>query len=183
MNVVQKKSGPLRAVQEPRINVGSGSLQLLELELAGQSYGIPVRDVQEVVPMVELVGSPDLPAVIAGFLNLEGKMIPVLRLDRMLRQADRPTGIYTPLIILRTQGGRLALIADRVSRIRTVAEEEVLPLPENHSFNDCVVGMVTSSERVLLVLMPARLLLQKEQKCVTELQNREHERLLAMGGA
>jgi chemotaxis signal transduction protein len=65
--------------------------QILELELAGQLYGIPLREVQEIVPMAQLSGPPDLPAILAGFLNLEGEAIPVVRLDRMLRLPGQPT--------------------------------------------------------------------------------------------
>lgn len=155
--------------------------QILELEVAGQLYGIPVREVQEIVPMAQLSGPPDLPALLAGFLNLEGEAIPVLRLDRMLRLPGQPAGLYTPLIVLRGLDSRLALMAQRVHRIRTVAEETVLPLPESHTFNDCVDGMVTEGDRVLLLLSPARLLLEKEQQCLAELQDREQARLREMG--
>jgi chemotaxis signal transduction protein len=74
-------------------------------------------------------------------------------------------------------------MADRVNCIRSVSEEAVLPLPGNHSFNDCVVGMVTEGERVLLVLEPERLLLEKEQFCLVELQDREQVRLCSLGEA
>lgn len=181
MSVVKYNAPRLAA--EPRVKAGRRALQFLELELAGQLYGLPLRAVQEVVAMAQLSGPPDLPAVIAGFLNLEGEAIPVLRLDRMLRLAERPAGMYTPLIVLRGQEGRLALMAERVNRIRAVAEEAVLPLPASHTFNDCVEGMVTEGARIMLVLAPARLLLEKEQQCLAELQDREQERLQAMGEA
>jgi purine-binding chemotaxis protein CheW len=183
MNVVKHNPALPRSAAEPRVKASRRALQFLELELARQLYGIPLREVQEVVLMAQLSGPPDLPAVIAGFLNLEGEAIPVLRLDRMLRLAERPAGMYTPLIVLRGLDGRLALMVERVNRIRAVAEEAVLPLPENHTFNDCVEGMVTEGERVLLLLAPARLLLEKEQQCLAELLDREQERLLAMGEA
>jgi purine-binding chemotaxis protein CheW len=180
MSVVKNKPVPARLAAAPPIKAGRRALQFLEFELAEQLYGIPVRDVQEVVAMAQLSGPPDLPAVIAGFLNLEGEAIPVLRLDRMLRLAERPAGMYTPLIVLRAREGRLALMAERVNRIGAVAEAAVLPLPEGHTFNDCVEGMVTEGARVLLVLSSARLLLEKEQQCLAELQDREQERLHAM---
>jgi purine-binding chemotaxis protein CheW len=183
MNVIKNNPVLPRPAAEPRVKAARRTLQFLELELAGQLYGIPLRDVQEVVAMAQLAGPPDLPAVIAGFLNLEGEAIPVLRLDRMLRLAERPPGMYTPLIVLRARDGRLALMAERVNRIRAVAEDAVLPLPESHTFNDCVEGMVTEGERVLLILAPARLLLEKEQQCLAELQDREQQRLHAMGEA
>ncbi len=153
--------------------------RFLEIELAGQLYGIPLAQVQEVVAMARLSGPPDLPAVLAGFLNFEGIAIPVLRLDRLFRLPEQPPGLYTPLILLRGLDSGLALMVEGVRRIRVVAAQAVLPLPENHSFNDCVDGMVTDDDRVLLLLAPARLLLEKEQQCLAEWQDREQSRLRA----
>jgi len=182
MSVVQYNLTLPRQLPAPA-KVGRRARQFLELELAGQLYGIPLLEVQELVPMATLSGPPDLPAVLAGFLNLAGEAIPVLRLDRMLRLPEKAAGLYTPLIVLRGLDGRLALMAERVNRIRAVADEAVLPLPESHTFNDCVEGMVTEGDRVLLLLSPGRLLLEKEQQCLAELQDREQVRLREMGEA
>src|ERR1043166_2132624 len=82
-----------------------GLRRLLEIELGGQRYGIPLEHVQEIVPMAALV-PPDLPSVLAGMLNLGGTIYPVLRLDRLMHVADRAGGLYTPLIVLRGRAGR-----------------------------------------------------------------------------
>src|SRR2546430_1402290 len=93
-----------------------GQRQLLEIELAGQRYGIPLEQVQEVVAMAALAMPPDLPAVVAGLLNLEGTLYPVLRLDRLMRAPERPASLYTPIVVLRGLEGRLALLAERANR-------------------------------------------------------------------
>ena len=174
MTIVQN-----RPLHRPAVSTGRAPVrrQFLECELAGQLYGIPLGQVQEIVPMARLSGPADLPAVLAGFLNLAGTAVPVLRLDRLFRLPEQPAGLYTPLVILRGLDARLALMADRVCRIRAVAEAAVLPLPDNHSFNDCVTAMVTEGDRVLLLLAPDRLLLEKEQQCLAEWQDREQKRL------
>jgi purine-binding chemotaxis protein CheW len=155
---------------------------LLVFFLAGQAYGLPLRDVQEVLPMAQLTRPHDLPAALAGFLNLGGAAVPVLRLGRLFGLTERPPGLYTPLIVLRSPDTRLVLMADQVSGIVAVSDEEVITVPEDHSFNDCVVGMATIEGRVVLLLSPERLLLDKEQQCLAELQDREQARLREMEG-
>jgi purine-binding chemotaxis protein CheW len=177
MTAIQNRPAPPRTLARARTPVAR---QLLEIEMAGQLYGIPLVHVQEVVLMATLSGPPDLPRLLAGFLNLEGMAVPVLRLDRLFGLTEQPTGPYTPLVVLRGLGGPLALLAERVTRIRSVAETAVLLLPDNHVFNDCVEAMVTEDERVLLLLAPERLLLEKEQQCLAELQDREQTRLRAL---
>ena len=150
---------------------------LLMFHLAGQADGIPRQNVQDVVPMARLSRPPSLPAVLTGFLNLAGTAIPVLRLDRLFATAELPAGLYTPLIVLRHPDSQLALLVERVSRIITVTADKLLPLPDNHSFNDCVEGMATVDDHVMLLLSPERLLLEKEQQCLAEFQDREQTRL------
>jgi purine-binding chemotaxis protein CheW len=150
---------------------------LLVLHLAGQAYGIPLKEVREVVPLPHLFRPPSLPAVLAGFLNLAGTAIPVLRLGHLFGLPDQPPGLHTPLVVLRHPDTHLALMVDRVTRILAVSADAILPLPENHSFNDCVEGMVTDADHVVLLLSPERILLEKEQQCLAEFQDREQARL------
>lgn len=161
---------------------GRGQHTLLLFHLAGQSYGIPLRDVQEVVPMARLSHPPSMPAVLAGFLNLGGIAIPVLRLDRLFGLQEQSVGLYTPLIVLRDAESRLALMVEKVSRIVSVPADELVPVPENHSFNDCVEEMATFADHVVLLLSTGRILLEKEQQCLAEFQDREQTRLREMEG-
>jgi purine-binding chemotaxis protein CheW len=145
--------------------------------LAGQAYALPLREVQEVVPLASLSQPPGLPSVLAGFLNLAGTAVPVVRLDRLFGLPDQSTGLYTPLLILRHVDPPIALLVDRVSEILAIAAETILPLRENHSFNDCAEGVVTVGEQVILLLSAQRILLDKEQQCLAEFQDREQARL------
>jgi purine-binding chemotaxis protein CheW len=145
--------------------------------LAEQAYALPLRAVQEVVPLASLSQPPGLPSVLAGFLNLGGTAVAVVRLDRLFGLPDQPVGLYTPLLILRQVDPPIALLVDRVSEILTIPQEAILPLRENHSFNDCAEGVATVGARVILLLSAQRILLDKEQQCLAEFQDREQARL------
>ncbi len=177
---IRQSNESVRAI--PAQSVRERRRSLLVFSLAGQAYGLPLRDVQEVLPMARLTRPPDLPAVLAGFLNLRGTAVPVLRLGRLFGLPEQPSGLYTPLIVLRSPDTPLVLLADQLSGIVAVSDAAVVAVPEDHSFNDCVVGMATVDGRVVLLLSPARLLLDKEQQCLAELQDREQARLREMEG-
>jgi purine-binding chemotaxis protein CheW len=153
---------------------------LLLFHLGGQAYGLPLEDVLEIVPLAELSRPPGLPALLAGFLNLGGKALPVLRLDRLFGLPELVPGLYTPLVILRSTSHPLALLVETVSRIVTISADAVVPVPAGESFNDCALGMVTLDGHVVLLLSAERLLLDKEQQCLAELQDREQARLRAL---
>jgi purine-binding chemotaxis protein CheW len=164
------RGAPARAAAE-------APLALVVFHLGGQDYGLPLAEVAEVVPMALLSGPPGLPRVLAGFLNLAGTAVPVLRLDRLFGLPDLVPGLYTPLLVLRNPDGPLALMAEKVSRIVSVPVGAVLPVRANHTFNDCAEGMVLVDGRVVLLLSAGRLLLEKEQQCLAEFQDREQARL------
>src|SRR5687768_5370192 len=87
---------------------------LMVFHLAGQAYGIRLSEVQEIVPLGLLSQPPGLPSMLAGFLNLGGTAIPVVRLDRLFDLPELTPGLYTPLIVLRNPDYRVALIVERV---------------------------------------------------------------------
>lgn len=151
--------------------------KLLVFDLAGQAYALPLEEIQEVLFMAMLSQPPGVPATVAGVLNLGGDAVPVLRLDRLFGLPEQAPGLYTPLLLLRHGDPRLALLVEAVRETLTVAGADILPIPADHSFNDCADGMITHGDRVILLLSAERLLLEKEHQHLAELQDREQSRL------
>jgi len=95
-----KAMQPARREQAPRVAPGfipgagrpAGPLSLLVFHLSGQAYGLPLAEVAEVVPMALLSRAPGLPPLLAGFLNLAGTAVPVLRTDRLFGLPDLTPG-------------------------------------------------------------------------------------------
>ena len=87
---------------------------------------VRLETVVEIVPMATLICPPNRPALIEGFLNLAGSAIPVVRLDRLFGFAERAVELHTPLLIIRSKAGPLALWIDRVFDVRTAAESATL---------------------------------------------------------
>jgi purine-binding chemotaxis protein CheW len=140
-------------------------------------------EIREIVFLAELSRPPGLPAVVEGVLNLGGDVVPVLRLDRLLGLPEMTPALYTPLLVLRDAEPPVALMVETVRNVVAVAGGSILPVPSDHSFNDCVEGMVTLTSHagdragVILLLSAERLLLEKEQQHLAELQDREQARL------
>ena len=90
---LNERTGHARGV---RPGAATAPRDVLVFRLADQQYGIPVGEVQEIVPMARLVRSASLPAVIDGFLNLAGRAVAVVPLRRLLGLPDRPAGVAHP---------------------------------------------------------------------------------------
>jgi purine-binding chemotaxis protein CheW len=155
---------------------------LLVFRLAGRLAALPLEDVEKIAPMAQLARPPGLPSPLEGLLNLAGRSVPVLRLDRLLQLPEQAPGLYSMLIVLkRISDGRIAVLVDRVSEILVVPESAVLPVGEQDSFNACVEGVVSLRGEMTHLLSPAHILLEKERKALSEFQTMAQQRLQDWG--
>src|SRR5258708_4946310 len=110
---------------------------LLVFHLSGIDCAFPLEGVQEIVPMAQLSSPPGLPSLLAGFLNLRGTAIPILRMDRLFDLTEQPPGLYTPIIILRVGERPMGILVGGVRQIASVTPSSFVSLPATQIFNDC----------------------------------------------
>lgn len=132
--------------------------------------------------MAALARSPGQPAVLEGFLNLRGVVVPVLRMDRLFDLPPFEPGLNTPLIILRGEPCPAAVMAEAVVEIASPPADDYSPVGGNSSFNDCCQAQVRAGGRNLNLLLPQRLLLEKERRSVAEFQARSQHILDRLEG-
>lgn len=111
--------------------------------------------------------------MLAGLLNLRGQTVPVLRLDRMFDLPVQQAGLYSLLVILRSEIGRsaagpVAILADRASEVIRVEDDAWLPVSLDDTFNACTEWAVRIRDTAVPVLSPGRLLLEKEKQILAD---------------
>jgi purine-binding chemotaxis protein CheW len=150
---------------------------LLVFDISGKFCGLPVEDLLEIVPMSSLSRPPSMPGILEGFLNLRGTAVPVVSLSRMFRLQEKPLELYTPIIVVRERYCPLAFLVDRITQILSLSVEEAVPLRKDHSFNDCAEAQIATTEHVVYILSPERLLIEEQKQCLNEFQAMEQQRL------
>jgi len=106
-------------------------------------YAIPLRQVAEVVPAVNVHGLPDAPSIVEGVVNVRGEILPVLSLRARMGHAPCDVRSTEYFILVRTQSRRVILRSDTTPEIMTLASMPdmggepvdralagVLPLPD-----------------------------------------------------
>ncbi|MHB2015782.1 MAG: chemotaxis protein CheW [Candidatus Xenobia bacterium] len=156
------------------------SRPMMVFELASQRYALLCTAVQEILFMAELSRPATRPPLLEGFLTLDGQAVPVLNLRRLLQQPAVEPGLYTPLIVVRTDRGLLALLVDRIATQTQIPDEACRPAEALHSINCCVQAHVDGPEGTISLLDVGRLLLEQERRCIADLQEMEQERLRAL---
>ncbi len=155
----------------------SSHRKLLVFQIGEHLCGLPVEQVREVLPPALLARPPGLVLLLEGFLNLRGTAVPILRTRRLFALPATTPGLYTPLVLLNNGGFPLALLVDKVLQIASIPEQAILPIRDKSCFNDCAQAEVALEALLIHVLSPERLLLEKERRCLVELQAIEQRRL------
>jgi purine-binding chemotaxis protein CheW len=145
-----------------------------------QSYALPIERVEEILPLAEVAHVPNAPSFLNGFLDIGGEPVAVISLSGLLGIERREPELYTPLILLKSASPRIAMEVDEVLQIVELDEQDLRPIIEDCSFNDCAASSVRVDDKTLLVLSPQKLLLEEEQKRIAELTAMELRRLEAL---
>lgn len=107
--------------------------QLVVFGLDEQRYALPLSCVVQIVRMVEITPLPEAPPIILGVVNFHGTIIPVFDLRKRFHLPDREPNLRDHLIIARTTGHLVALVADTALGVTacrgqgTTPSEEILP--------------------------------------------------------
>jgi purine-binding chemotaxis protein CheW len=137
---------------------------LLIFHSSGLDCAFPLESVREIVPMATLSVPPGLPSGLAGFLDLRGTAIPIIRLDRLFDLPEQLPGLHTPMIVLRGVLGPIGILADSVRSIVPVDSSQLLEIPEERTFQGCATGAMQLDGDLIHLLSPAALLEANEAR-------------------
>ena len=160
----------------------------LVFTVAGARLALRVKDVLEVLPSVALTQAPEAPQVVAGFLSLDSQLVPVVRLEQLLKLDPAAGGSWNPdgnlsnrIVIARVSNGLLGWISAESTDLIRFDPFELVRLPPGHILNDCAEYVIarTPPEPSIVLLEPDRLLLEKERVCMEEIRERMRERVNA----
>lgn len=161
-------------------------LSALSFSLSRVRLGLEVRYVREVLPCVRLVRPPEMPGMLRGFLNLEGQLIPVLRLEQLLQLAlndpnwNPEKQTQSRIIVAEMEGQRLAWLVDEGVELLRFEQGETVRLPRDHTLNNCASQVIPRPppEMSIVLLDPGKLLFESERTRLAQLQSREQDRLV-----
>lgn len=124
-------------------------------ELAGTTYGVPSRAVQQ-MEMIEdnITPVPNAPPAVEGVIFSRGQVIPAVNLRARFGFATRPHDLRTRLIVIHTDTRTVGLIVDSAREFITIPETAIQPPHETISGlkGKYLEGIATLGERIILLL-------------------------------
>jgi purine-binding chemotaxis protein CheW len=118
--------------------------------------------------MARLSVPPGLPSGLAGFLDLRGTAVPIVRLDRLFNLPEQQPGLHTPMIVLRGVLGPVGILVNSVRGIVQSPSALFLDLPEERTFQGCSAGAIQLDGDLIHVLSPDALLQANEIRMLAD---------------
>ncbi len=148
---------PAREKKEPaRID----EEQVIVLDVADESYGMPVQRVREIIRVPPITRVPNGPAFLEGVINLRGQVIPVLDLRKHLGVQATEHTRRSRVVVGELGDYTVGMVVDAVSQVVMVPASNVEPPPSlvASAENGQVRGVARLGDRLVLLLDPDRVL-------------------------
>lgn len=138
--------------------------QVVVLELAGESYGVEISKVQEIIRMQPITRVPNGPACIEGVINLRGRVIPVLDLRKRFGLEAGETTRRSRIVVAELGEHTVGMVVDAVSEVLLVPADAVEPPSSLVTTTDSAFlrGVAKLDDRLVLLLDLSRLLTRDE---------------------
>jgi purine-binding chemotaxis protein CheW len=145
----------MRVDQTNQTSQANRSEPFILFELAGTTYGVPSRAVQQ-MEMIEdnITPVPNAPPAVEGIIFSRGQVIPAVNLRTRFGFATRPHDLRTRLIVIHTDTRTVGLIVDSAREFITIPETAIQPPHETISGlkGKYLDGIATLGERIILLL-------------------------------
>lgn len=134
--------------------------EFVTFTIAGQLFGIPVLQIQDVLSSYQITPIPLAPPEIVGSLNLRGRVVTAIDVRLRLGLAARPKEAESMSIVAENQGELYSLMVDSVGEVLALSQsayERNLPTLDAkfRTFSD---GIYRLDKQLLVVLDVNRLL-------------------------
>ena len=120
----------------------------LTFTLQGESYGIDVLKVREIIRVTTITAVPQMPAYVRGVINLRGKIIPVMDLRLRFGFADTAGTDQTCIIVVQVKladgkATQMGLVVDGVEEVVNLAPGDIEGTPDfgGKISTDYIIGM------------------------------------------
>jgi purine-binding chemotaxis protein CheW len=128
--------------------------------LGDQEFTVPTVAVQEVIRAVPASKLPTAPPMVAGVINLRGKITPLVHLRDLLEVGSPRLGEDKFIIVCRRQGLQLGMIIERVHTMYRVQQSDIDWGIEVHlGINvDYVAGLLKLREQLVGIVSVDRII-------------------------
>lgn len=141
--------------------------------LAGRQFGLPLRDVREVLSTQAATPIPLAPRAVVGSFNLRGRIVTLVDMRRRLGMPPRAGGAGGVTVVVERDQDLFGLAVDAAGDVMALAAEDLerAPAAVDHRTRDCVGAFYRHAGQPLALLDIDRLLNQSHTQKGTKAEH------------
>ena len=132
--------------------------KLLIFTLSGLSCALPLADIERILRAVEISPVPRAPEIIMGLVNIQGQIIPVLDLRKLLHLPNAEVGLNDQFIIARSESRPVAILVDSVLGLSELDATEIVPPDRLYPGIEFLEGVAGLQDGIIYIYDLAKLL-------------------------
>jgi purine-binding chemotaxis protein CheW len=125
--------------------------QIVVFTLDDQLFALPLHSVLQVIHAIEIRHLPNSPEIIAGIINVKGKIIPVIDLRKRFGFKSREIDPDDRFLIVHTGKREAALMADTVAGVQQLDPGQSVAAAESAPFAGFLRGVAKVEEQLILI--------------------------------
>lgn len=130
-------------------------LQLVVFQLDEEEFGLDIMQVQEIIRIPDITRIPHSPDYVKGVINLRGKIITVVNLDKRFGMRQKEHDENSRIIVAEVDENVVGMVVDSVSEVMRLATSSVESVPDiiSSKINANYLKGVGKLENRMLILL------------------------------
>lgn len=144
------------------------TMQILTFVLGGETFGIPIEQVREIIEFGGLTPVPTMPSYLRGVISLRGAVVPVVDVQVRFGRLETAIARRTCVVIVEVRHGGaerlLGILVDAVNEVLTIERGRLEPRPSMGGGlrSEFVKGILNLDDRLVVALDIDRVLSDEE---------------------
>jgi purine-binding chemotaxis protein CheW len=145
-------------------NTDDPMLQWVTFRLEGETYGINVMQVQEVLRYTEIAPVPGAPAYVLGIINLRGNVVTVIDTRHRFGIPSAEVTDQTRIVIIEAESHVVGILVDAVAEVVYLRQSEIETAPNvgNEESAKFIQGVCNKNNQLLILVELDKLLTEQE---------------------
>ncbi len=135
-----------------------------------ESYGLELQYVNEIIQLQPITGIPETENYMKGFINLRGRIIPVIDVSLRFRQNPIEYNDRTCIVVLNVEELIVGLIVEQIADVVNIDAADIDSPPSlSAGRSQYVYGIGKTVDSVVLLLDPRKLIGKEDLKVIEQL--------------
>ena len=152
-------------------NTDDPILQWVTFRLDGETYGINVMQVQEVLRYTEIAPVPGAPSYVLGIINLRGNVVTVIDTRHRFGLSPADVTDNTRIVIIEADSHVVGILVDAVAEVVYLRQSEIETAPNvgNDESAKFIQGVCNKNNELLILVELEKMLSESEWSDLEEL--------------